>query len=126
MRVKSLEIGVEKISHWQVQDEVHLPEQRGHQPAFLPLHRALDEILRRPSLDERLPQLLQPALLDAELLEPAILSRTRLELRRLLLERARQEIGLRRRAIETAAAHLDDDAAFDDEIRRSLAALLKG
>jgi hypothetical protein len=126
MRVKSLDIGVEAISRWQVDDEFHLPEQRGYRPTFLPLHRPLDEILRRPSLDERLPQLLQPALIDPELLEPATLTDTRLNMRRILSEHTPHEIGARRRVLEAATAYLDDDAAFDDEIRRSLAALLKG
>ena len=46
-------------------------------------YRPLDDILRRPSLDERLPRLLQPEMLDPDLLDPATLSDTRITARRL-------------------------------------------
>jgi hypothetical protein len=126
MRVRNLNIGVESISRWQVEDEVHLPKETGLRPAFLPLYRPLDEILRRPSLDERLPTLLQPELLDPDLLEPAMLTDVRRETREILSAKARRETGRRKHLFEMAASCLDDDINLDNEVRRSLAALLRG
>jgi hypothetical protein len=126
MRVRSLNIGVESISHWEVADEVHLPSPSAPRPAFLPLHRPLDEILRRPSLDERLPKLLQPEFVDPDMLEPAVLTEVREEARELMALRARRETGRRRHVLEQAAACLSDDINLDDEVRHSLAALLRG
>lgn len=125
-RIRTLEVGVESISRWQADDEIHLPEQRGLRPVFLPLYRPLDEILNRPSLDERLPLLLQPEFLDPDLLEPATLTEVRIETQTLLTRRARQEIGTRRKALESAASYLDAAVSLDDEVRRALAALLRG
>jgi hypothetical protein len=126
MRVRSLNIGLEKISRWQVEDEVHLPSPNGPRPAFLPLHRPLDEILRRPSLDERLPRLLQPEFVDPDMLEPAVMTEVREETREIMALRARRETGRRRHVLEQAAACLSDDINLDDEVRHSLAALLRG
>ena len=66
MKIRNLDIGVESITRWQIDDEIHLPKDRGLAPTFLPLYRPLDEILRRPSLDERLPALMQPESLDPD------------------------------------------------------------
>jgi hypothetical protein len=126
MRIRTLDVGVESITRWQAHDEVHLPRDTGPRPAFLPLYRPLDEILRRPSLDERLPRLLQPEFVDPDLLEPATLTDVRAETRELLAARARRESGRRRHLLETAASCLDDDMNLDHEVRRSLAALLRG
>jgi hypothetical protein len=126
MRIRSLDVGVEAITRFHVEDDVHLPEDKGLRPAFLPMVRPLDEVLRRPSLDERLPQLLQPEYLDSDMLEPATLTDVRLATRHFLAECAKRETGVRRQALETAAAYLDNAAHLDDEVRRSLAALLRG
>jgi hypothetical protein len=126
MRVRNLNIGVESISRWQVEDEVHLPKETGLRPAFLPLYRPLDEILRRPSLDERLPGLLQPELLDPDLLEPATLTDVRHQTREIFAGKARRETGRRKHLFEMAASCLDDEINLDQEVRRSLAALLRG
>jgi hypothetical protein len=112
MRIKPLDIGVESITRWQPEDEVHLPRETGLRPAFLPHYRPLDEILRRPSLDERLPRLLQPEYVRAET-------------RELFAVRAGRESGRRRHLLEAAAACLDDDINLDHEVRRALAALLR-
>jgi hypothetical protein len=126
MRIRSLDVGVEAISRFLVEDDVHLPEDKGLRPAFLPVARPLDDVLKRPSLDERLPQLLQPDYLDSDLLEPATLTSARLATCQVLAECARRESGSRRKALELATAYLDDTAHLDDEVRRSLAALLRG
>jgi hypothetical protein len=126
MRVRSLDIGVESISRWHLDDEVHLPKDAGLRPAFLPLYRPLDEILRRPSLDERLPRLLQPDVLDPDLLEPATLTDVRHRTRDFIAARARRETGRRRHALEMAASCLDDEINLDVEVRQSLAVLLRG
>jgi hypothetical protein len=126
MRIRSMDVGLESVSRFLVEDDVHLPEDKGLRPAFLPLARPLDDVLRRPSLDERLPRLLQPEFLDPDLLEPATLTDARLDARRFMAERAKRERGGRRQTLELAASHLDNEASLDDEVRRSLAALLRG
>jgi hypothetical protein len=126
MRIRSMDIGVETISRFQVEDDVHLPQEKGLRPAFLPIARPLDEVLRRPSLDERLPRLLQPEFLDPDLLEPATLADVRLETQKIMEDRAKGESGPRRQVFQMAAAHLDNEANLDEEVRRSLAALLRG
>ena len=70
-----------------------MPKEGPVAPAFLPLHRPLHEILHRPSLDERLPNLLQPATVDPELMEPAKLTEARIDARSLLHEHARHSSG---------------------------------
>src|SRR5207248_351061 len=126
MRIRNLDIGVESISRWQVDDEVHLPKEGPLRPAFLPLYRPLDEILRRPSLDERLPMLLQPEVLDPDLMEPSVLADMRQEVQAVFAARARRESGPRKECLENAAASLEDDINLDDDVRRALAALLRG
>jgi len=126
MRIHSLDVGIDAISRFHVEDDVHLPEDKGLRPAFLPVARPLDDVLKRPSLDERLPDLLQPDYLESDLLEPATLTEVRLATRQLLAECAKRESGERRQALDLATAFLDDAAHLDDEVRRSLAALLRG
>ncbi len=126
IRVRNLDIGVESITRWDVEDEVHLPKEGRLAPQYLPQYRPLDDILRRPSLDERVPRLLQPTTIDPDLLQPAVLSETRLSARQALLERARREDGRKRETLEAAARILDEDRALDDEVRRALATLLRG
>ncbi|KPL52107.1 MULTISPECIES: hypothetical protein [Hyphomicrobiales] len=126
MRIRYLDRGVESISVWQEQDEVHLPKEGGLAPAFLPQYRALDEITRRPSLDERLPRLLQPDFLDPDLLDPATLTDTRIAVRDQFIAEAARSSGRRKAVLELAASHLEDSVAMDEEVRRSLAVLLRG
>ncbi len=126
MRIKSLDIGLERISRFQVADDVHLPQEKGLRPTFLPTSRPLDEVLTRPSLDERLPRLLRPEFLETDLLEPAVLSDIRLQTRRLFAEKAKQKKGAERQILERAASCLDEVVNLDHEVRQSLAALLRG
>jgi Type III secretion system YscX (type_III_YscX) len=126
MRIRNLDVGVEVISRLPEGYEVHLPEEKGLRPAFLPASRPLDEVLTRPSLDERLPRLLRPEFLETDLLEPAVLSDVRLQTRQFLNERAKGKSGSERQILEMAASHLEDTVNLDDEVRRSLAALLRG
>lgn len=126
MRIRSLNVGLESVSRLHAEDDVHLPDQPGLRPIFLPVPQLLDEILRRPSLDERLPQLLQPTAVEPSLLEPAVLASVRMETRNLLAARARREVGRNRRLLESAASLLNNEVNMDDEVRRALAALLRG
>ncbi len=126
MRVRNLNVGVESITLWQAEDEVHLPNDGALRPQFLPLYQKLDEILKRPSLDERLPHLLQPEFLDPDLLEPRMLSDTRESARGVFAQAAKRQTGRARRLFEMVAAQLDDDSDIDDDIRRSLAQLMRG
>jgi hypothetical protein len=126
VRIKSLDIGVESISRWRVDDEIHLPKEGPLAPVFLPVYRPLHDILHRPSLDERLPNLLQPTTVDPELMEPAKLTEARIDSRSLLTDHARRATGHKRLLLERAAALLDDDVSLDDEVRAALAMLLRG
>jgi|GEM_PF-2456634 len=126
MRIKPLHVGVESITQWEVEDEVHLPKDGPLGPKFLPIYRPLDEILRRPSLDERLPNLLQPELLDPDLLQPSALSDARMEAAALFARAAVRQHGRRRELLELASNYLEEDVGLDDEIRTSLAMLLRG
>jgi hypothetical protein len=126
MRIKNLGVGVESVTVWQTDDEVHLPKNGQLAPTFLPQYRPLDEILRRPSLDERLPALLQPATLDPDLLDPSTLSEARQSARDGFARQAAGASGRRRALFEMAASYLDESVVMDDEVRRSLAVLLRG
>ena len=127
MRIKNLDVGVEQVTHWQAADEVHLPAEDKVAPAFLPQERALDAILQRPSLDERLPNLLEPSGLDPSLLEPAALARTRDELGSLFRRAAASAHDHEDSAVFSAAAEvIAADQRLDDEVRTALAMLLRG
>ena len=126
-RIQPLEVGVETIARWRIDDEQHLPKDKKAPPVFLPETRALDEILRRPSLDERLPNLLKPERIDPDLLRPARVS----EIRRSLAQRFRDlELSssseAKRTAFAAAATVLEEDVVLDDEVRSALALLLRG
>src|SRR5690606_27763981 len=95
-------------------------------PVFLPQHRPLDEVLRRPSLDERLPDLLQPADLDPGLLDPAALTATRQDLITLFSRSARDAQDNGADTLARAAQLLEADDGLDSEVRTALAALLRG
>ncbi|MEO9530021.1 hypothetical protein [Roseibium sp.] len=126
MRIQRLDTGLESISRWRVDDEQHLPVEGKSAPKFLPKHRELDEILRRPSLDERLADLLEPAFIDPDLLEPSIMSETRMSVRHLMQTAAKDASGPAMAALDEAAALLGDEVELDQEVRSALAALLKG
>ncbi|WP_294641435.1 hypothetical protein [uncultured Aureimonas sp.] len=126
MRIKSLDVGVESVSLWQQQDEVHLPAEARGAPTFLPEYQALDTILNRPSLDERLPDLLLPGSLDPDLLEPSVLAGTREELTALFLAEARARTGEDAAAFEAAGKLMRDDTERDGDVRAALAMLLRG
>lgn len=125
MRIKNFDIGVERISKWNVGDEFHLPDDGKAAPAFLPAPRPLDDILLRPSLDERLPDMLQPARVDPDLLHPAVLTGVRQGLARFFSEKA--ATAAEGSAIFAAAAGvLRADDHMDAEVRAALAMLLRG
>ena len=126
MRIQKLNVGVESITRWQVRDEQHLPKEGRITPKFLPKHRELDEILRRPSLDERLPRLLQPAVIDPDLLEPGILAQARQAASNAFASAAHNQQGDKRNTLEKAAQILENEVELDNEVRTALAALLKG
>ncbi|WP_062012796.1 hypothetical protein [Aureimonas sp. AU4] len=128
MRIKPFDVGVESVTLWQHEDEVHLPADGRAAPAFLPEVQALDEIVNRPRLDERLPDLLIPANLDPGLLEPAALSDVRAGLQ-LFFERESQAADLQpedRDLFGAAGRLLGDDMTMDTEVRAALAMLLRG
>ncbi|WP_375453314.1 hypothetical protein [uncultured Methylobacterium sp.] len=125
MKIGSLDIGLESVTRVGPRDQPHLPKEGPVGPAFLPQPAALDAVLRRPSLDERLPRLLQPLSLDAALLQPAALTEARITAGATFATAARRATGHRRRVLDEAARFLAEDAALDDEVRSALAALLR-
>lgn len=125
-RIRNLDVGLERITQWEIGDEFHLPVEGKAAPAFLPQYRPLDEVLRRPSLDERLPDLLQPAELDPGLLDPAALTTTRQDLMTLFNRSARDARGKAAETLDKAARLMEADDGLDAEVRAALAALLRG
>lgn len=125
MKIRNFDIGLEAYTRVGPGEDPRLPSEGAPGPSFIPEPAHLDAVLRRPSLDERLPQVLQPPALDADLLEPAVLSEVRRGTRGLFAEAARRAVGQRRRILEEAALILDEDAVLDADVRSALAALLK-
>ena len=125
-RIRNLDVGLERITNWEIGDEFHLPAEGKAAPAFLPQYRPLDEVLRRPSLDERLPDLLQPTDLDPGLLDPAALTATRRDLSLLFKRNGRDLHGKAAETFDKAARLLEADEGLDAEVRAALAALLRG
>jgi hypothetical protein len=126
MKIRPFDIGLEAITRWQVEDEAHLPHDGGLAPAFMPFHRPLDDILRRPSLDERLPALMQPENLDPDLLQPAALAAARRCARLRFDEAARRHSGRKRDLFRAASALLENDIELDEAVHEALAALFRG
>jgi hypothetical protein len=125
MRIKSLDIGLESISTWTAADEVHLPLDGPSAPTFVPDPRPLDEVMRRPSLDERLPEMLRPDRVDAGLLAPAGIASAREAATRLFGVLAATG-GTSRQLFLEAAAVLESDRAMDADVRTAVAAVLRG
>lgn len=125
MRVNRLDIGLEAISRWRDVDEVHLPKGGPLATSFLPVQSPLDEILRRPNLDEKLVNLMQPQGLDPDLLEPSILADTRREVHAFFSAAAGAEPA-GRNTFGAAASLLADELKLDMAVCTALAALLRG
>lgn len=124
--IKNLDVGVESISRWRIGDEMHLPDSGPYAPAYLPVYRPLHDVLHRPTLDERLPELLQPATIDAELLQPAQFMEARIDARTLLSEFAARSSGAQKAIFDRAVGLIDRNELLDEEVRASLAALYRG
>ena len=126
MRTQRLDFGLESISRWRLQDENHLPTAGRTAPQFLPRQFALDKILHRPALDERLTDLLKPATIASDLLEVGVLSATRQSTQAILAGAAQSSQGPARTSLAAAAAVLAEEVYLDDAVRSALAALLQG
>ncbi len=109
-----------------MEEHVRLPEGKTLSPVFLPQARQLDEVLNRPSLDERLPSLLEPELSDTEFLKPNVLSELRKNVQHLLLSSSVKVQGREREILKKGADILKNDVLLDEELQAALAALLKG
>lgn len=122
MRIRPLSVGVDGVSRLSQAEEVHLPEGMMAAEVFLPETSLLADILSRPTLDERLPELLVPDHLPAELLRPAVLARTRHSIVQWLSDQARQNPS--DPVFREAAGDLERDASIDADISAALALLL--
>ncbi len=127
MRIRNLNVGVESISTWTVADELHLPDDvKGVANAFIPELRPLQEVLKRPTLDERLPMLLQPDEVSPELFVANRIAEVRVAARDRFAAIARRSTGSTRKALMDAAAQLETDRALDEDVRAALAVLMRG
>jgi hypothetical protein len=126
MKIRSFDVGLESISRWEFEHEIHLPRDGALSPTFLPIYRPLEDILRRPSLDERLPDLLRPDMLDADLLQPAAMTMARMDAASSFGRAARRQHGRRREILEAASSLLEEDIDLDEDVGRALATLLRG
>ena len=126
MRVRNMDVGLEIVSRRRIDDDVHLPRTERLAPAFVPQQSMLDEILRRPSLDQRLVALTQPRSVDSDLLEPATMGRTRLECRNVFRRGSAMHRAAGGGLFARAAEILDQEIVRDEEVREAIAALLKG
>ena len=126
MRVQRLDSGLAEISRWQIEDEQHLPRDGALTQKFLPQPQALDQILYRPSLDERLPNMLEPDVVDKDLLDPSTLTEARLGALRVFKDASTDADGDTRAALDGVAQILTQEVKLDHEIRAALAALFKG
>lgn len=122
MRINKLDIGLETVSHWREIDDVHLPGGHHLPPAFVPVQSDLDEILARPSLDQRLVILMQPQSLDPELLDASVLSRTRRDVRE-YFEGSRSPYG--QPVLDGVLDILANEIALDEEVGSALTALMR-
>lgn len=126
MKVRGFDVGVESISRWRTVDETHLPTEGELSPQFVPEISPLDEILRPPSLDERIPRMTAPDNLDAALLQPRVMAETKERLLALLQDASQAGDPVLGLKALRAAAMLTQDMAMDDEIRAAMTALYRG
>ena len=125
MKIKPFNTGIEGVSNWRRADETHLPTEGQLATEFSAELPLLDEILRPPTLDERLPLLTRPDVLDVALLEPAVMAAARQELMELLRQnRAQAEPG-KGPLFEAAIFTLASDFELDAQVRVALAALFR-
>lgn len=125
-RIQSLNVGLTDIHRWRHQDEVHLPETGFRPTPFLPKPDALDAILRRETLDERLARHVVPNDIDADLLVPATMSATRHALRDRMLRASVMVRGDYGKTLAEAIELLNEEVVMDAEVQEALASLLRG
>lgn len=119
-RIAGLNVGVSAIDRMRVEDDVHLPSDSPTARAlFLPQVQALDAILSRPTLEERLAFDVVPDRIVAELMAPEVLGGTRLGLASRLSASDHPEI-------RAAGQLLEHEVTLDEEIQEALAELLRG
>ncbi|WP_417262998.1 hypothetical protein [Celeribacter sp.] len=119
-RIAGMHIGVSGIDRLRAEDDVHLPTDSPVARAiFLPQVQALDAILARHTLDERLALDVVPESISADLITPSALSATRLA----LAEKFASGDGP---AMQAAGALLQQEAGLDEEVQKALAELMRG
>jgi hypothetical protein len=95
-------------------------------PEFAPAPQLLEEILRPPTLEEKIQALSVPDLVDPALLEPTVMASIKAEvLKRLSDERIRNR-GALNPLLAEAHSMLENDIAMDREVEASLVALFRG
>ena len=126
MKVRNFNIGVESITRWQRTDEVHLPIEGQLNPEFSDEVPLLDQMLRPPMLNERLPLMMTPDDLERRLLEPTVMSATKETLLAALSGEAKFAGSTAGEIVDAAITDLKNDIRMDDDIRSALVALFRG
>lgn len=121
-----LERGLVGVSWQKVGAHEPLPTGRVD-PQFLPQRPLLDQILHRPTFEERMFLTLGLHTIDPELLRVVIFRQTRLELLHFFSrKRDKEKDNERRRTIFAKAAELlDQDESFDEDVTGKMAALVQ-
>ncbi|KZM47361.1 hypothetical protein [Labrenzia sp. OB1] len=120
------DIGLVGISRQRIGDEDHLPIEGKSAPKFQPRHGELEDVLRRPTLDERLTNHLQPRQIDPYLLNPQTLSQTRRDVLEIFESAAEGVYGPAGAALAAAAVLVFGEVEAEIDIHSGLAALFKG
>lgn len=126
MKIRSFDVGLEGITHWQRTDEAHLPTEGVLRPEFTPAPQMLDEMLRPPTLEEKIQSLSVPDMVDPALLEPAVMASVKSSLLKKLNDERLRSRGPLNALLSDAFAILENDIQMDREVEASLVALFRG
>ncbi len=124
-RIGPLNSGLADITRWRNSDEAHLPTGQMVRLPFVPEQRALDAILRRETLEERLAGFVVPDRISPELGEPGAIRNARLAARARFAGLAARATPRAAAALRAAADLLSQESDLDDEVQTALAALLR-
>lgn len=126
MQTLGLALGIEHITQWGVNDDLHLPTEGRAAPVFLPKQSEMEGILHPLALDEKVVNLVLPVRIGRDLLVPSVLTAIRHATQQRLNESAERATGQRKDVLRRAGALLGDDEECHLEFQAGLAALYKG
>ncbi len=126
MPVPKLDTGLVDISYVQRNDELHLPRDGILTPKFQPEPQALDKILNRPTLDERVSILVRPHSVDGDLLVPFTRSEIRVEALTVFEKESVGADSETRKVLDPVVKFLKKTEEYEFELDEAFAALHKG